>query len=80
MVSAIQEVALRMCFARRLFLPFVLIVPLATTGHAVTLGLDDARWIAALSPIREINPAWTAVGSCLLAAALILGHSAKFRK
>ena len=32
------------------------------------------------TPIPEINPAWSAVGSCLLAAALILRHSAKFRK
>jgi hypothetical protein len=33
-----------------------------------------------LFPVREINPSWTAVGSCILAAALILRHSAKFRK
>lgn len=32
------------------------------------------------TPVPEINPAWSAVGSCLLAAALILRHSAKFRK
>jgi hypothetical protein len=32
------------------------------------------------TPVPEINPAWTAIGSCLLAAALILRHSAKFRK
>ncbi len=30
--------------------------------------------------VPEMNPAWTAVGSCLIAAALILRHSAKFRK
>jgi hypothetical protein len=30
--------------------------------------------------VPEINPGWSAVGSCLLAAALILRHSAKFRK
>ena len=80
MLSAIQERALRMCFARRFSLLFLFIAPFATTGHAVTLGSNGVTWIAAFSPIREINPAWTAVGSCLLAAALILGHSAKFRK
>ena len=32
------------------------------------------------TPVPEMNPAWTAVGSCLIAAALILRHSAKFRK
>jgi hypothetical protein len=32
------------------------------------------------TPVPEINPAWSAVGSCLVAFALILRHSAKFRK
>jgi hypothetical protein len=32
------------------------------------------------TPVPEINPGWSAVGSCLLAFALILRHSAKFRK
>jgi hypothetical protein len=32
------------------------------------------------SPVPEINPAWSAIGSCLVAAGLILRHSAKFRK
>jgi hypothetical protein len=32
------------------------------------------------TPVPEINPAWSALGSCLMAAALILRHSAKFRK
>jgi hypothetical protein len=32
------------------------------------------------TPVPELNPAFSAVGSCLLAAALILRHSAKFRK
>ena len=32
------------------------------------------------TPVPEINPAWSALGSCLLAAVLILRHSAKFRK
>lgn len=32
------------------------------------------------TPVPEINPAWTALGSCLAAAALIFRHSAKFRK
>lgn len=32
------------------------------------------------TPVPEINPAWSALGSCLLAAALIFRHGAKFRK
>ena len=32
------------------------------------------------TPVPELNPVWSAVGSCLVAAALILRHSAKFRK
>ena len=34
----------------------------------------------AFATIPEINPGWSAVGSCLIAAALILRHSAKFRR
>ena len=40
-----------------------------TDKHAVTF-----------ATVPEINPGWSAVGSCLVAAALILRHSAKFRK
>ena len=40
------------------------------------VGIHDITF----TPVPEINPAWTAVGSCILAAALILRHSAKFRK
>jgi hypothetical protein len=32
------------------------------------------------SPVPEINPAWSAIASCFVAAGLILRHSAKFRK
>jgi hypothetical protein len=32
------------------------------------------------SPVPETNPAWSAIASCLVAAGLILRHSAKFRK
>ena len=32
------------------------------------------------TPVPEINPAWSAIASCLVAAALILRHGAKFRK
>lgn len=32
------------------------------------------------TPVPEINPAWSALASCLVAGALILRHSAKFRK
>jgi hypothetical protein len=40
------------------------------------VGIDGISF----TPIPEVNPAWSAVGSCLLAFALILRHSAKFRK
>jgi hypothetical protein len=40
------------------------------------VGLHDITF----TPVPEINPVWSAVGSCLIAAALILRHSAKFRK
>jgi hypothetical protein len=40
------------------------------------VGIHDISF----TPVPEINPAWSAVGSCLLAFALILRHSAKFRK
>jgi hypothetical protein len=40
------------------------------------VGISDISF----TPVPEINPAWSAVGSCLLAFALILRHSAKFRK
>jgi hypothetical protein len=41
------------------------------------IALHDITFLAA---VPEINPAWSAVGSCLVAAALILRHGAKFRK
>ena len=40
------------------------------------VGIHDITF----TPVPEVNPGWTAVGSCLLAFALILRHSAKFRK
>jgi hypothetical protein len=40
------------------------------------VGLYDVTF----TPVPELNPAWSAVGSCLITAALILRHSAKFRK
>jgi hypothetical protein len=40
------------------------------------IGLYDITF----TPVPELNPAWSALGSCLVAAALILRHSAKFRK
>jgi hypothetical protein len=70
-----------MWFAQRFsLLFFLLIAPFATTGLAATSRCDGIAWIAAFTPVPEINPAWTAVGSCILATALILRHSAKFRK
>lgn len=41
------------------------------------VGMHDITYLAA---VPEINPAWGAIGSCLLAAVLILRHGAKFRK
>jgi hypothetical protein len=40
------------------------------------VGLSDITF----TPVPELNPAWSAIGSCLVAAVLILRHSAKFRK
>jgi hypothetical protein len=40
------------------------------------IGIHDITF----TPVPEINPVWGAIGSCLLAAVLILRHSAKFRK
>jgi hypothetical protein len=40
------------------------------------VGISDITF----TPVPEINPAWSALGSCLIAAVLILRHSAKFRK
>jgi hypothetical protein len=40
------------------------------------VGIHDISF----TPVPELNPAWSAFGSCLVAAALILRHSAKFRK
>jgi hypothetical protein len=76
-----------MCFAPRFFLFVAFIAVFAQTGHALTLewgrhptfqhvGFYDF----AFTLVPEINPAWTAVGSCIAAAALILRHSAKFRR
>lgn len=48
-------------------------VPDPTYQH---IGIYDISF----TPVPEINPAWSAVGSCLVAAALILRHSGKFRK
>ncbi len=48
-------------------------VPDPTYQH---MGIHDISF----TPVPEINPAWSALGSCLVAAALILRHSARFRK
>jgi hypothetical protein len=41
------------------------------------VGIHDISYLAA---VPEINPAWGAIGSCLIATVLILRHGAKFRK
>jgi hypothetical protein len=48
-------------------------VPDPTYQH---IGIHDITFTA----VPEINPAWSTIGSCLIAAVLILRHSAKFRK
>ena len=48
-------------------------VPDPTYQH---VGMHDITF----TPVPEINPVWSGVGSCFLALALILRHSAKFRK
>ncbi len=48
-------------------------VPDPTYQH---VGMHDISFTA----VPEINSAWSAAGSCLIAFALILRHSAKFRK
>jgi hypothetical protein len=40
------------------------------------IGIYDINF----TPVPEINPAWSAVGSCLVAFGLILRHRANFRK
>jgi hypothetical protein len=62
-----------MYLGRRIFLLFLASSSLAARAHAVAHDIT-------FTPVPEINPAWSAVGSCLVAAALILRHSAKFRK
>ncbi len=57
------------------------IVFLCLSGSSVA-SMADAMppgWTPIL-PIAQINPAWSAVGSLLVAGAIILRHSAKFRK
>ena len=40
------------------------------------IGIHDISFTA----VPEVNPAWSAIASCLVAVVLILRHSAKFRK
>jgi len=53
------------------------VVEPAEAGNGIHPG--DPQKIT-FATVPEINPGWSAVGSCLVAAALILRHSAKFRK
>ena len=48
-------------------------IPDPTYQH---VGIHDITF----TRVPEINPTWTALGSCILAAVLIFRHSAKFRK
>jgi hypothetical protein len=60
-----------------LIAPFLVIFgSSAVAGSAFQhIGVHDVSFT-----LPEMNPAWSAVGSCLIAAVLILRHSAKFRK
>jgi hypothetical protein len=61
-----------------LFRRFVLLALLSPGLASVAQAVPLAR--VPIMPIAEIHPVWSALASCLLAAALILRHSAKFRK
>jgi hypothetical protein len=50
----------------------------SATARAVTF--PDTVGNITFTSIPEINPSWSAFGSFVVAAALILRHSAKFRK
>jgi hypothetical protein len=60
--------------------------PGSLTGSGGPSGVTDPTYRhvgingISFTPVAEINPAWSAFGSCLIAAALILRHSAKVRK
>jgi hypothetical protein len=56
-----------------------------TYGSGATAPADPTTEGIALhditfTPVPEINPAWSAIGSCLVAVALIFRHRAKFGK
>ena len=74
-----------MSFVKRLSRSALIAPFLVATARAITPNSDMTYQHVGFSditftPVPEINPAWSAVGSCLLAAVLILRHSAKFRK
>ena len=76
MVTAMQVNGLScMLFVLRFFLLILLTAGFATAGHALPLD-----WDSLFTPVAKLDPAWSTVGSCVVAAALILRHSAKFRK
>jgi len=62
-----------MYLGRRFFLLFLVSSSVAAQAQAFAHDIT-------FTPVPDINPAWSAIGSCLVAAALILRHSAKFRK
>jgi hypothetical protein len=78
-----------MCFARRFFLPLWQVVLFAATGHAIVVAWDGlTRTPGTLNNSYDIDPnpaqagndITVTVSGNLLAVALILRHSAKFRK
>jgi hypothetical protein len=85
MVAALWAVGLRMWVSQRFVVLFFSIVTLSATAQAVTQDWDEVTRTAGLGPIslsavREIDPAWSILASCLLATALILRHRANLRK
>lgn len=74
-----------MNFVRRIALLILLAIPFGPRALGVTVDWDASGHVGIvvdlpLASIPEINPAWTAFGSCLIAALLVLRHSGKFRK
>jgi hypothetical protein len=58
----------------------VLCVGLLLSPAAQAMSVDLGTITVGVQNVPEINPVWSAFGSLLVAAALILRHSAKFRK
>jgi hypothetical protein len=80
MTTAIQRVSLSSRDMCRFLLLFLFALVLATSAWAAAPCPQVAFQHITLTAAPELNPLWTSIGSFVLAAALILRHSAKFRK